>query len=36
MILDGRYHVVLVVGPNGRRADVNRYFEQAAETYRTT
>ncbi|MDX3094141.1 protein kinase [Streptomyces sp. ME19-03-3] len=36
MIRDGRYHVVLVVGPNGRRADVKRYFEKAAETYRTT
>ncbi|MFG2303147.1 serine/threonine protein kinase [Actinacidiphila glaucinigra] len=36
MIRDGRYHVVLVIGPDGERADVKRYFEKAAETYRTT
>lgn len=36
MIRDGRYHVVLVIGPDNRRADVKRYFEKAAETYRTT
>lgn len=35
MIRDGRYHVVLVVGPDNRRSDVKRYFEKAAETYGT-
>ncbi|MFJ4850562.1 protein kinase [Streptomyces sp. NPDC088733] len=35
MIRDGKYHVVLVVGPDSRRSDVKRYFEKAAETYGT-
>lgn len=35
MIRDGKYHVVLVVGPDNRRSDVKRYFEKAAETYGT-
>lgn len=36
MILGGRYHVVLVLGPSSRSEDVDRYFEQASTTYRTT
>ncbi|MFE1977994.1 protein kinase [Streptomyces hygroscopicus] len=36
MLIDGRYHVVLVIGPSDERAAVNRYFEQATATYSTT
>ncbi|MDX3071870.1 serine/threonine protein kinase [Streptomyces sp. MI02-7b] len=35
MVRDGKYHIVLVVGPDNRRSDVKRYFEKAAETYGT-
>ncbi|MER8159684.1 protein kinase [Streptomyces sp. NPDC094472] len=36
MLIDGRYHVVLVIGPSDERSAVNRYFEQATATYSTT
>ncbi|WP_211124174.1 protein kinase [Streptomyces yatensis] len=36
MLIDGRYHVVLVIGPSDERTAVNRYFEQATATYSTT
>ncbi|MEU4890839.1 protein kinase [Streptomyces sp. NPDC044780] len=36
MLIDGRYHVVLVIGPSDERDAVSRYFEQATATYSTT
>lgn len=36
MILGGRYHVVLVIGPSDRSEDVDRYFQQASTSYRTS
>ncbi|MFI0768200.1 protein kinase [Streptomyces sp. NPDC021218] len=36
MLIDGRYHVVLVIGPSDERSAVNRYFQQATATYSTT
>lgn len=36
MIQDGKYHLVLVIGPDDQRADVQRIFDKAAETYRRT
>jgi hypothetical protein len=36
MILDSRYHIVLVMGPADEREGVTRFFEQASATYRTT
>lgn len=36
VIVDGRYHIILVTGPQAHSADVKRYFEEAARTYRTT
>ncbi|MCQ8193379.1 protein kinase domain-containing protein [Streptomyces rugosispiralis] len=36
MLIDGRYHVVLVIGPSDERRAVNQYFEQATATYSTT
>ncbi|WP_432010969.1 protein kinase domain-containing protein [Streptomyces cucumeris] len=36
MLIDGRYHVVLVIGPSDERRAVARYFEQATATYSTT
>ncbi|QKV93177.1 protein kinase [Streptomyces sp. NA02950] len=36
MLIDGRYHVVLVIGPSDERRAVSRYFEQATATYSTT
>ncbi|WP_030619808.1 protein kinase domain-containing protein [Streptomyces sclerotialus] len=30
----GRYHVVLVIGPDRNRADVDRFYEQASASYR--
>ncbi|MGK5630881.1 protein kinase, partial [Streptomyces sp. URMC 123] len=35
MIVDGRYHVVLVIGPDGRQEELDRHFGQATATYRT-
>jgi hypothetical protein len=34
LILDGRYHLVLVIGPADERKKVDRYFEGAVDTYR--
>ncbi|MFD8870731.1 protein kinase [Streptomyces sp. NPDC059590] len=36
MLIDGRYHVVLVIGPADERREVARYYEQATATYSTT
>ncbi|WP_413807789.1 protein kinase domain-containing protein [Streptomyces sp. OE57] len=36
MLIDGRYHVVLVIGPSDERRAVNQYFDQATATYSTT
>ncbi|MEV6005452.1 protein tyrosine kinase [Streptomyces sp. NPDC051976] len=36
VIIDGRYHLVLVTGPDSRRADVQRAFDKAVETYTTS
>ncbi|TVL93709.1 protein kinase [Streptomyces sp. SAJ15] len=35
MLLDGRYHLVQVIGPDSERRAVARFFEQAMATYRT-
>ncbi|MFC8308307.1 protein kinase [Streptomyces olivaceus] len=34
VLIDGRYHVVQVRGPEAERDEVNRIFEQASATYR--
>ncbi|KUM74843.1 protein kinase [Streptomyces curacoi] len=36
MLVDGRYHVVQVRGPEAERDEVTRLFEQASATYRVT
>ncbi|MFJ8597410.1 protein kinase [Streptomyces shenzhenensis] len=36
MLLDGRYHVVQVRGPEAERDEVTRLYEQASQTYRFT
>ncbi|MEE1940597.1 protein kinase [Streptomyces sp. TRM 70361] len=36
MIIDGRYHTVLVRGPESRKAAVDRHFGKLADTYRVT
>ncbi|MBG0853098.1 protein kinase [Streptomyces spinoverrucosus] len=36
MLLDGRYHVLQVRGPEAERDQVTRLYEQAAATYRAT
>ncbi|MEU6681790.1 protein kinase [Streptomyces sp. NPDC046832] len=36
MLVEGRYHVVQVRGPESDRDEVTRLYEQAAATYRTT
>ncbi|MET7932631.1 protein kinase [Streptomyces sp. NPDC005322] len=36
MLIDGRYHVVLLIGPFDERRAVTHYFEQATATYSTT
>ncbi|MFJ4472136.1 protein kinase [Streptomyces sp. NPDC089424] len=36
MLLDGRYHVVQVRGPEAERDEVTRLYEQAAATYQAT
>ncbi|MCZ4120583.1 protein tyrosine kinase [Streptomyces sp. H39-S7] len=36
VLQDGKYHLVLVIGPDAQRADVQRIFDKAAETYRPT
>ncbi|AOP45272.1 protein kinase [Streptomyces lydicus] len=35
MIQDGRYHLVLVIGPDSGRREVDRLYEQASSSYRT-
>ncbi|CAL9458415.1 protein kinase domain-containing protein [Streptomyces sp. enrichment culture] len=35
-LIDGRYHVLQVRGPDGERDEVTRIYEQAAATYRHT
>ncbi|NEB10913.1 serine/threonine protein kinase, partial [Streptomyces coelicoflavus] len=36
MLIDGRYHVVQVRGPEAERDEVSRLFEQASATYQYT
>ncbi|MCF1599809.1 protein kinase [Streptomyces muensis] len=36
MLIDGRYHVVQVRGPEAERDEVTRLFEQASATYQVT
>lgn len=36
MILDGRYHVLLVMGSEAKRQEIDRHFEAVADTYRVT
>ncbi|MDJ1135944.1 hypothetical protein NMN56_029160 [Streptomyces iconiensis] len=36
LILDGRYHVLLVVGSEARKSEVDQHFESVADTYRVT
>nr|WP_155073716.1 serine/threonine protein kinase [Streptomyces taklimakanensis] len=36
IIVDGRYHTVLVRGPESREDDIDRLFEDIADTYRFT
>ncbi|MFJ8592977.1 protein kinase [Streptomyces sp. NPDC093598] len=36
MLVDGRYHVVQVRGPESERDEVTRLYEQAAATYKAT
>ncbi|MEC4017460.1 protein kinase domain-containing protein [Streptomyces sp. H27-D2] len=36
MILDGRYHLVLVIGPADKEDEVGTFFEQATGGYRAT
>ncbi|WP_432070519.1 protein kinase [Streptomyces sp. AA1529] len=36
MIVDGRYHLLLVLGSKGHKAEVDRHFEAVVDTYRPT
>ncbi|WP_328223906.1 protein kinase [Streptomyces sp. NBC_00104] len=36
ILLDGRYHVVQVRGPEAERDEITRLYEQAADTYKAT
>lgn len=36
MIISGRYHVLQIIGPADERGAVDRYFDQAAASYRAT
>ena len=36
MILDGRYHLLMVMGSKGDKAEIDRHFEAVADTYRAT
>jgi serine/threonine protein kinase len=36
MILDGHYHVLLVIGSSHQKADIDKHFEAVADTYRVT
>ncbi|RFU83420.1 serine/threonine protein kinase [Streptomyces triticagri] len=33
MVVDGRYHVVMVKGPESERDEISRFYEQASATY---
>jgi hypothetical protein len=36
ILIDGKYHVVQVRGPEAERDEVTRLFEQASATYQVT
>ncbi|GAA2075372.1 protein kinase [Streptomyces albiaxialis] len=36
VLLDGRYHVLLVQGSQGKKKEIDRHFEAVADTYRVT
>ncbi|MFB7103863.1 hypothetical protein [Streptomyces hydrogenans] len=36
LLVDGRYHLVLVIGPESRREEVERRHAQVFSTYRAT
>ncbi|MFG3252240.1 hypothetical protein [Streptomyces sp. NPDC048172] len=36
VLLDGRYHVLLVQGSQSKKAEIDRHFEAVADTYRVT
>lgn len=36
MIVDGRYHVLMVMGSKTQKAEIDRHFEAVADTYRPT
>ncbi|MFD3912085.1 serine/threonine protein kinase [Streptomyces sp. NPDC058603] len=36
MIIDGRYHVIQVIGPDGQRDKVDEIYQQAIKAYRVT
>jgi hypothetical protein len=36
MIVDGRYHVLQVIGPDSERDKVTAIYEQAIASYRVT
>ncbi|OEU91538.1 hypothetical protein DB35_15930 [Streptomyces abyssalis] len=36
MIIDGRYHVLMVMGSEGKKQQIDRHFESVADTYRPT
>ncbi|MBB5939625.1 protein kinase [Streptomyces zagrosensis] len=36
MIIQNRYHIVQVIGPDNQRRAVDRYFDQASASYRST
>ncbi|HWM39115.1 MAG TPA: protein kinase [Streptomyces sp.] len=36
MILDGRYHLLMVMGSKGNKEQIDRHFEAVADTYRAT
>ena len=36
MLIDGRYHIVQVRGPEAERDEVTRLYEQASATYQVT
>lgn len=36
MVLDGRYHVLLVMGSESKKKEIDRHFEAVADTYRVT
>ncbi|MFE2036413.1 serine/threonine protein kinase [Streptomyces scopuliridis] len=36
MIVDGRYHIIQVIGPDGQRDKVNEIYQQATGAYRVT